>query len=423
MPFQTVMNHSLSVPTRRRIAITGIGLVTPLGLDRESSWQGILDGVQAIDWLPRNLTESFPHQSSTKYFGGVVPDLELTSNRLVTLARQAAAEAVKQSGLTPDSLREAACVIGTSKVDLQRVDATREDQTERRGFVNHLFPSCSATAVSQDFHCTAGAIAPVAACATGLVSLIAAAGLIRDGHCNVVIAGSSDSSLHQGLLSSYRRLGVLAAPGDAPSRACRPFDQTRSGFAVGEGAAVLILEEWNHAIERGAEILAEWVDGIIGGDPSALTRVDNQGESITILAQRLLKKCGLSPSEIDAISLHGTATPLNDEAEAAGLRRLFAGVPRTPSAFAIKGAIGHLMGSAGSVETALCVLSLATQVLPPTVNHLIPEPDLPFTLHAAASARPLDLVLKLSLGFGGTIAAALLKRVPSTRRETATECD
>jgi len=425
-------------PLLRRIAITGIGLVTPLGLTREETWEGLLAGRRAVQWIddapPEN---SLPIGRRHRLFGARVPLERSLTSRMACFARRAAREAVEQAGVSQAELRQAACVIGTSKIDLRHFDywarqfspaASHNEEDERAGFVpvgkvddlaSHpgpyevLFPDSIASAVAADYQCEAAVLCPVAACATGLVSIIQAAHLIQDGHCPVALAGSADASLHSGLLASYRRLGVLAQPGEDPARCCRPFDESRTGFAVGEGAAILVLEDWQHARQRGASILAEWIDGIIASGCSDLIRIDRTGRDVAISLKRLLQRNALSPSQIDLVSVHGTATRLNDEVEAAAFADLFSTCHAPVPAFGIKGAMGHLMGAAGTVELAASLLALVHQTIPPTVNLETQSPafqNMPLSFNAhTPPATELRSLLKLSLGFGGTIAAALIQ--------------
>lgn len=395
--------------TPMRLAITGIGMVTPWGLDRDRSWQGLLSGKSAIRWLST-------FRSGT-YFGGEVPCQTEPEGRLISFARRAAAQAVQQSGLAPGELQTAGCVFGTSKIEMTGFDRLAENfagggvEPDGETVWRVLSPSGAAAAVARDWGCEAALLCPVAACATGLVSLLRGADLIRSGHCPVVIAGSADAALHPGLLNSYRRLGVLARPGDDPAGCCRPFDRDRTGFAVGEGGASFVLEDWNYARARGATLLAEFVGGELGSDVSGLTSVDASGDALAAVVTRLLRRVSMTAEEIDCVSLHGTATRMNDEAEAAAMRTLFQGCRNRPFAFGLKGAIGHLMGAAGAVEAAASVLSLERQTLLPTCNVGEPDGELGVTLSKTAKSQSLDTILKVSLGFGGHVAAGIFRRV------------
>ncbi|SFI14778.1 beta-ketoacyl-[acyl-carrier-protein] synthase family protein [Planctomicrobium piriforme] len=402
--------------SRVRVAITGVGMVTPFGTNRTESWQGLVSGKSAVRWIDEGLPGAGnlpPVKNLPRPFGGVVPWQPEGGGRLIPFARRAAAEAVSQARLDRNQLRSAACVIGASKIEMAHYDLLCKSPDALAAEMTPwdvLSTAAPAQFVAADFNCRAGAISPVAACATGLISLIQAAMLIRSGHCEVVLAGSTDAGLHAGLLASYRRLGVLAKPGNDPAGACRPFDRTRAGFAVGEGAAVLVLESWEHAVARGGPILAEWVDGRFASDPSGLTLVDEAGEPLSHLIAALLAANEIQPKEISAVSVHGTATRLNDQAEAAALNRIFGSLQRPLPAFGIKGAIGHLMGGAGAVETAASVLSLVEQTLLPTCNHSLPDETGCLEFDSRIRERRLQSILKVSLGFGGHVAAAVLRQ-------------
>lgn len=395
-----------------RIAITGIGLVTPFSLHREQSWHQLLQGGKAGRFFHDCGAESADTAGAKLWYGAPVemPAELLTQSRTSAFAQLAAAEAVTQAGITQEMIRETACVVGTSKTDLNAVDEIFHSLKEGNQSlpIAPIFPSEPASDLAQYLRSTGPVIAPVAACATGLVSIIRAAELLRHGDASRAIAGSTDSSLHIGLLSSYRRLGVLARPGTDPSLACRPFDSERGGFIVGEGAGCMVLEDWEQARKRGVAPIAEWVDGLIGSDPSGLTSVDASGEILGEWILRLLRRNRVSPEKISAICYHGTATEMNDLTEARAIAKVF---PHTPIGFGIKGAIGHLMGAAGSVETCLSALALRDQVVPPTANHRHHDERCPNVVTGAVAVQqPLEYILKTSLGFGGHVAVGLLKR-------------
>jgi len=213
------------------------------------------------------------------------------------------------------------------------------------------------------------------------------------------------------VLGSFQRLGVLARRFDEPSKACRPFDAERSGFVIGEGAAVLALEDCQHAAARGASIYAEFVGGGMANDPSGLTQVEPDGACLAWLIRDVLRRADVSPDEIDYINLHGTATRANDIAETNAIRTAFGAHADRVLCSSQKGAIGHLLGAAGSVETAIALLALRDQVAPPTVN-LENVDSLCDLDYVAGSARPARLrhVMKLSLGFGGHLAVGLFRQ-------------
>jgi 3-oxoacyl-(acyl-carrier-protein) synthase len=282
---------------------------------------------------------------------------------------------------------------------------------KRSAWWNQFTPNAPARSIAERFNLRGAALCPVAACATGLVSISRGAALIRQGQCDVVLAGSSDASLHPALLSSFRRLGVLAHTGDEPARACRPFDRTRSGFLVGEGAAILVLERASSALTRSVAPYAELLSAEMAADPAHLTRLDSDPASLVRLITDALARAGVTPDEIDYVGVHGTATRQNDLCETRALHQALGRSASGASCSSLKGAIGHLLGAAGSVESAATLLALRDGFVPPTANLREPDPecDLDFT-PLDGRRRSLQTALKLSLGFGGHLAAAIFRK-------------
>ena len=227
-----------------------------------------------------------------------------------------------------------------------------------------------------------------------------------------MLAGSSDASLLPIVLGSFQRLGVLAKNSEHPAKACKPFDLRRNGFVIGEGAAVFVLERLDKAIARGTKIYAEWLAGGMASDGSTLTGLDVSGESLARLITDVLKRADVQPQEIDYINLHGTATEQNDIYETRAVKAALGRAAMAVSCSSLKGAIGHLLGAAGSVEMAVTLLALRDGIVPPTVNLESPDPacDLDYTPRRPKQ-KPLHTALKLSLGFGGHLAAAVVRRV------------
>ncbi len=427
MTMSILSRNSAAASTGRRVVVTGIGLVTSFGAGREVSWSAIRSGRSAVcRFDTSNFGGSLP--SDARWAGASAPREFLScadDEPVVAMALTAAREAMTDAGLSNISER-GGCVIGTSKPGLRSFaravgqvfnlpgqPTTREPC--RDGHVENLayefWPNAATRAVASEWNLLGPALCPVAACATGLVSLIRGADLIRSHECDVVLAGSSDASLVPIVLGSFQRLGVMARGFDEASSACRPFDATRSGFVIGEGAAVLVLEDREHANARGATVIAEFVAGGMASDPSGLTQVDPQGTSLAWLIRDVLRRANVSPTDIDAINLHGTATRTNDVAETRAVRSVFGTAADRIACSSQKGAIGHLLGAAGSVESALAVLSLRDQVVPPTINLRSPDPNCDLD-YVANVARPMPLrnVLKASLGFGGHLAVGLFRR-------------
>ncbi len=435
----------------RRVLITGIGLLTPLGSDRETTWSGLVAGRSATGWLPPWERTDAPSSRSPslgdvqlpRLPGATVPasswsvltDPDVHHRDLVVrLAVQAAEEAWQDAGLAGLMIdpQRLGCVIGTSKGGVRSFGiqyalssgrlAPSTPADIRRDVWSDCFPDAAARAVARMLGADGPVLCPVAACATGLISLIRGAGLIQDGMCDVVIAGSSDASLEPTVLASFLRMGVLARGMDDPASACRPMDQRRCGFVVGEGAGIVVLESLEHAQRRQARAYAEWRHGAMLGSASGLIRLGGDAAPLQRLLCDVLTRSGVEGPQIDSVSLHGTATRENDPYECVALRSVL-GPSSRASCSSLKGSIGHLLGAAGSVETAVAALSLSRGIVPPTVNlHQIDPacrlPDLP----TSARHRPLQHVLKLSLGFGGHLAAAVMSQpLEDVRRTSLTQ--
>lgn len=390
------------------VVVSGIGLVTPIGADRESTWSALLSGKRAGRCLSSRELGARQDWPGVRWMGNPAvmrPEPRLPvdlTDRVVRLGVLAALEAWDEARLTESSLipDRIGCIVGTSKGGLHTLDAAPDVEHWECGW-----PSATASRLAALFDLRGPCLAPVAACATGVVAILRGVAAIQAGECDVVLSGSADDSLHPGVLASFQRLGVLARHDD-PTAACRPYDRDRNGFVVGTGAGCLVLERRSHAIRRGAKWYAEIVRGRLATDPSGMTQLDPAGQALARLIE-------LTCQDVvpDHIQLHGTGTRMNDPAECRAVRQVFGQRADSVLHASLKGALGHLLGAAGSVETALACLSLRDGVVAPCANldHVDRECALPFA-REATPAHSLQTVLKLSLGFGGHQAAILLRR-------------
>ncbi len=398
-----------------RVVITGIGLWTPLGSDRESTWQSLIAGRSGSRWL------TAPQWSGSSPVAGApceIPPATIEDgvDPVIALARLVSIEAIDDAGLGPPLLSHdsTGVVFGTSKGGLHTASKLLSAPpigNEDGGSWLDVWPNSAAVGVARTIGCSGPVLAPVAACATGLAACMRGYELIRDGRCEVVVAGSSDASLQPAILGSFQRLGVLARPTEDPATACRPFDRDRTGFIVGEGAGCLILESYEHAIARGARWYAEWLGGRMLSDPSSLTQLDPQGTSLRRLLQDIASLANCPP---DYINLHGTATRPNDRVESAAVAATLGGTVRGVSCSSLKGGLGHLLGAAGSVELAATLLAIRDQIVPPTVNLVSVDPELAAGINFTprkSQQRRIELAWKLSLGFGGHLSAACVRRL------------
>lgn len=414
-----------------RVVITGVGMVTPLGSTTESSWCGFQAGQSATQWLSHGFpSRDHGHNAPTARSAGapaLLPtdglegDLEFDPVTRMALAASKQAIADARLDLSKADLSRVGCVIGTSKGGLSSFASAwqneRSPAAEPRAeqAISQLWqryvPSSAAAAVAAKFDLQAAALCPVAACATGLISVARGVELIQEGYCDTVLAGSSDASLRTIVRASFQRLGVLAHGFDDPAGACRPFDRRRNGFLIGEGAAVLVLERAEVAEARGAEPYAEWLAGGMCAEAGHLTRLEGDPRALSRLIVDVLRSARVAPDEIDYVNTHGTATRPNDLCETRGLKSALGHGVRGVSCSSLKGGAGHLLGAAGSVELGTTLLAMRDGIVPPTVNLSEPdaECDLDYTPRVSRPRR-LETALKISLGFGGHIAVALVRR-------------
>ncbi|MEX0728855.1 MAG: beta-ketoacyl-[acyl-carrier-protein] synthase family protein, partial [Planctomycetaceae bacterium] len=361
------------------IVITGVGLVTALGPDRETTWSRLLAGRRA----PRRVGDGLIGAPACFSQAGQPgrddhDEPEYEYDPVIRLALQAAQECMADALLSDGSFRRerSGCVVGTSKGGLATAARwlTAEGDGSKTPF-DQIFPHAASQIIARRYRLLGPCLAPVAACATGLVCLIRAAEWIRDGACDFVLAGSADASLLPIVLGSFRRLGVLAKAVSDPADACRPFDRERSGFVVGEGAAMFALEREASARARGAKIYGEWIAGSLASDPSGLMFLDPSGESLTWLIRETLRRGNITAADVDYLNLHGTATRQNDLCETRALHAALGRDAVRVACSSQKGSLGHLLGAAGSVETALTLLALRDQIVPPTMNLTQPDPE------------------------------------------------
>ncbi|APZ91120.1 beta-ketoacyl-[acyl-carrier-protein] synthase family protein [Fuerstiella marisgermanici] len=415
----------------RHVVCTGIGMVTPLAIGREASWANLLNGDHAARPLRQ---DEIDHHSQLcdllrRTPGGAIVDhaavreaalscsdslpTVLLDDPLNSMIVVALVEAMTDAGLGPAELspQRTGCIIGTSKASLRAMEGVTNAVVRgdipnsgqwRNGFLSDG-PLRAAVAVLGGVSETA---TPIAACATGLVSVIQAAALIRSGQCDVCVAGSADASLRASVLASFHRLGVTSKNSD-PATACRPFDADRDGFVIGEGGAVFVLESAAHAEARGAKAYGKLLAGNWMTDPTGVTQVDTSGAVVADVVKPLVEASNIANAEPGFYCLHGTGTVSNDLAEANGL---FTAVGRKVPAYGIKGAIGHLLGAAGSVEFATMLLALRDRTIPATLNLQNIDSKCPVGVSNANVETSADTATKLSLGFGGHVAAVVVSR-------------
>jgi 3-oxoacyl-[acyl-carrier-protein] synthase II len=402
-----------------RVVVTGIGLRTALGLSAAETWTALCRGRHGF------VTLDLPHADGTPAYAGAPLAREAgrcpgdASSALVAAALEACDDPRRRAGAHPPDPDRAGVVIGMSKGDLGLLGRLHQGWTSRAaGFDDRManwdraWPDAAARRVARSRGLRGPCLAPVAACATGLVAALQGADLIRRGRCDFVLVGAGDAALEPLVLGAFRRMGVLARldPGADPGRAVRPWDRRRSGFLVGEGAAVLALERAECARARGATPYAELAGGARGADAYHLAEVNPDPSALAHVITQALVAAGVPPEAIDHVNVHGTATRGNDPLECRALRAALGPQAERVSCSANKAQIGHLLGAAGAAELAITCLAVHHGFVPPTLNLTQPDPecDLDGT-PLEGRPRTLRAALKLSIGFGGHLAAAVVK--------------
>jgi 3-oxoacyl-[acyl-carrier-protein] synthase II len=398
------------------VVVTGIGLTTGLGMSARETWRNLKDGRHAFQVLDLSTAPGLP-----PYVG--CPVAGSASEILFGTVR----EACRDAGLAPgrEGIRarthvpdRAGVVIGMSKGDLGTLSDLlaalhRSGPGATEGLEDWIraWPNGAAARVAREWDFRGPCLAPIAACATGLIAALQGADLIRRGLCDLAVVGAGDASLDPLVLGAFRRMGVLARAGDDPGRAVRPWDKGRTGFLVGEGAAVLVLERDDHARARGVLPYAELAGGAFGADAYHMTDLDPDPAGLAYVIGRALANAGVSAGEIDHVNVHGTATRTNDPLECRALRLALGPQAARVACSASKSQIGHLLGAAGAAELAITCLAIHDGFVPPTLNLTDPDPacDLDGTPGVGRS-RAIGAALKLSIGFGGHLAAAVLRQ-------------
>lgn len=411
----------------KRVVITGIGLVTPLAVGREASFSRLLQGKSGI----RRFTLFDPGRVKTR-FGGEVPNFDPSvaldkptvrrTDRYTQLAVVAADEAVADAGLKVEEsdARHVGVLLGVALGGLASLEHHHalllEKGPERMS--PYMVPMMLANTAPGMLGVRYGARGPnytvTSACASGAHALGESLELIRRGVCHTMIAGGVESTLTELCVSGFCAMRALSTRNEEPERASRPFALGRDGFVIAEGAGVLVLEELEHALARGAHIYAELAGYSASGDAHHITAPHPEGEGVVLAMERALASAGVAASEVDHINAHATSTPIGDAGEARAIRRVFGAHAERIAVTAPKSMIGHTLGAAGGIETAFLALSLERSVIPPTVNYDEPDPDCALDIvTGSARERRMKVAVKNSFGFGGTNASLVLKHFGS----------
>jgi 3-oxoacyl-[acyl-carrier-protein] synthase II len=409
----------------RRVVVTGVGLVTPIAIGTEESWRGLLEGRSGI----ANITR-FDHSKFATHFAGEVkgfdPTRWITSREAKTVdlfiqfAIAAGAMAVADSGLKIEGefADRVGCYVGAGLGGLSTIENTHttlHEKGPRHGISPFFVPQLIINLAPGQLSIRHGARGPnmshVSACSTSAHAIGEAFRAIVHDDADAMICGGAEATVTPLGVGGFNSMRALSTRNEEPARASRPFDRDRDGFVIAEGAGIVVIEELEHARKRGARIYAEIRGYAANADAHHITAPAPEGEGLQRCIRLALKDAGMQVGDIDYINAHGTSTKMNDANETAAIKRVFGDHARKLMVSSTKSMTGHMLGATGGVETAVCALTVARGMVPPTINYETPDPecDLDYVPNTAREVR-VRAALTNSSGFGGTNACLILSR-------------
>jgi 3-oxoacyl-[acyl-carrier-protein] synthase II len=409
---------------KRRVVVTGLGLVTPLGVGKDSVWTKILAGTSGI----APITRFDVSRHETKIAGEVkdfkpdewVPHKEVKKMDLFIQYSLAATKiAMDDSGLVMENEERdrVGVIVGTGLGGLPTIEKYHQVLMERGPdritpfFIPMLIANLAPGQIAIQHGIKGPNLSIVTACATGGHCIGEASRIIQYGDADVCVAGGTEANLTPLTVGGFNAMKALSRRNEEPEKASRPFERDRDGFVVAEGAGIVIVEELEHALARGARIYAEIIGYGYNGDAYHITAPAPEGEGFIRCMHMALKDAGISPPEVDYINAHGTSTDLNDAMETLAIKKVFGDKAKALPVSSTKSMTGHLLGAAGAIEAAFSILSIRDQICPPTINYENPDPacDLDYVPNVARK-HDISVVMSNSFGFGGTNAVLIFRR-------------
>jgi 3-oxoacyl-[acyl-carrier-protein] synthase II len=407
----------------RRVVITGIGTVSPVGNDAKATWEAALAGRSGIDKI-----RAFDADDSPVNIAGEVKDFDPKGaaspkdlrklDRNVVFALAAAKEALADAGANGFRPDRTGVVIGSAIggfTELMRqADILRERGPDRvsPSFIPNVLVDAASGQLAIELGIRGPNYAVVSACATGSHTIGEGAELIRHGHADAILAGGTEACIHPLILAGFTSMRGLAAANGDPTKASRPFDATREGFVMAEGAGVVHLEQLESAKERGAPIYAEVLGYGASNDAYHMAAPDPKSVGVVEMMHQALERSGVAPEQVDYINAHGTSTPLGDAAETKAIKDVFGDHAYDLAVSSTKSVMGHTFGAAGAIEAIMCALAIREGMLPPTINYENPDPecDLDYVPNEARKAE-VRVALSNAMGLGGHNGCVILGRV------------
>lgn len=410
----------------KRVVITGIGALTPIGNSVEEFWTNMKNGVSGAGPITKFDTSKFKVTFACELKGyDASAHFDVKEVRkydpFSQYALVAVEEAVKSGNIDFDTLNKnrIGVIWGSGNGGIQTFQDQMTEYCEGDGtprftpfFIPRILVDIASGIISIKYGLRGVNFCPVSACATSNTAIIEAFNYIRWGKADMIITGGSEAAITGSAIGGFSSAKALSTRNDSPETASRPFDVTRDGFVMGEGAGALILEEYEHAIQRGATIFGEVVGGGMAADAYHLTGTHPEGDGAVLGMTEAMEEAGIVPEQIDYVNMHATSTHLGDNSELIAARRIF-GERQTLSVSATKSMTGHLLGAAGAIEAIACVLALKDGQVPPTINTTEIEPDFKDMFHfplEKSVAKDMTYAMSNTFGFGGHIASVIFKK-------------
>ena len=412
----------------RRVVVTGLGAITPLGNTAPAYWEGLRTGTSGAATITRFDPAKFKTRFACEVKGYEADNFfDRKEHRKMDLFTQfavvAADEAIADSGLLESGVdKDRVGVIwgsgigGLKSLQEECFQFERGDGTPRYSpfFIPRMIADSSSGNISIKNGFRGPNFVTTSACASSNDAIIAAFNNIRLGLADAVITGGSEAAITESGVGGFNALKAMSERNDDPASASRPYDQDRDGFVLGEGAGALVLEEYEHAKARGAKMYAELIGGGMSSDAYHITAPDPSGEGVVLVMKNALRDAGIQPAEVDYINTHGTSTPLGDGAEIKAIEKVFGAHAEKLNISSTKSMTGHLLGGAGGVEAVACLLAMQNSLVPPTINLNTPDPEINQALNFTpnvAQAREVRVAMSNTFGFGGHNTTVIFRKL------------
>jgi 3-oxoacyl-[acyl-carrier-protein] synthase II len=410
----------------RRVVVTGIGAITPLGNTAPAYWEGLINGVSGTAPITRFDATKFKTRFAAEVKGYSPDDFfDRKEHRKMDLFTQfgvvAADEAIADAGLLEGVNKDRVGVIwgsgigGLKSLQEECFQFGRGDGTPRYSpfFIPRMIADSSSGNISIKNGFRGPNFVTTSACASSSDSIISAYNTIRLGLADVVVTGGSEAAITESGVGGFNALKAMSERNDSPATASRPYDKNRDGFVLGEGGGAIVLEDYEHAKARGAKIYAELIGGGMSSDAYHITAPDPSGSGVVLVMQNALRDAGIKPEDVDYINTHGTSTPLGDGAEIKAIEAVFGPAAEQLNISSTKSMTGHLLGGAGGIEAVAAILAIQNGIVPPTINLETPDPDINQNLNFTpnkAQQREVNIAISNTFGFGGHNTSVVFRR-------------